>query len=324
MRFKRNGVAPQFMVWLPRNFQPQAFPDPLGYVGDRALRFLCLLLLLQMAFVSDALAEPTLNNASVTDDASNQEGSKNETASFKEPASKAPGTSEKGVQEALEKSTKTPEIPESKGKQSESPSVAKTAQARIQGDLGLEVVFASGLNLCGPRGGANCNDILPGFMGRAALQYRFWHLGIGLNYRVGNYFPVGTGSEDLTMRTRHGIFEFLGFLPRYGSVEPFIGLGLGYGSVESRDARSNSEIAWRSLWESFSARFGVRGKPSKALTLGSSMIWELNGTILTHQGGERCVLFAGQGACRPSNELEANQTDYASTFGLEAAIGWSF
>ena len=61
--------------------------------------------------VSDAPAEPMLNNASVTDDASNQEGSKNETASFNEPVSKAPGTSEKGVQEALEKSTKTPEIP---------------------------------------------------------------------------------------------------------------------------------------------------------------------------------------------------------------------
>ena len=41
------------------------------------------------------------------------------------------------------------------------------------------------------------------------------------------------------MRTRHGIFEFLGST-RYGSVEPFIGLGLGYGSVKAV-MRVNSE-----------------------------------------------------------------------------------
>ena len=242
-----------------------------------------------------------------------------------EKPSDASGTSKDAVGKALsEEITSAPQQAEPSSGQSDLRTITDIEGSRIQGDLGLEVILASGLNVCLPRGGADCNDILPGLMGRAALQYRFWQLGIGLNYRFGNYFPVGTGSDDLTMRTRHAIFEFLGYLPRYRMVEPFIALGLGYGTVESRDARSNSEVAWRSLWESFSARFGIRGEPSKAWSLGSSMIWELNGTILTHQGGERCVLFAGQGACRPSNELDANQTDYASTFGLEAAIGWSF
>ena len=319
-----NNVTSQFMGLPQRDLRLQDSVKPDGCVGGRAFKYLCYRLLLSIAFVSVAKAETDQVKVPVADAAPQQEGLKNETESAKASVTDAPSSEKNVTEDALKKVTNASQKTASPVEQRESSHLRKFEETRIQGDLGLEVILASGLNVCVPRGGATCNDILPGMMGRAALQYRFWHLGIGLNYRVGNYFPVGTGSEDLTIRTRHAIFEFLGFLPRYRTVEPFVGFGLGYGTIESRDARSNSEVAWRSLWESFSGRFGIRGKPGEVWALGSSMIWELNATILTHQGGERCVLFAGQGACRPSNELDTNQTDYASTFGLEAAIGWSF
>ena len=46
------------------------------------------------------------------------------------------------------------------------------------------------------------------------------------------------------------------------------------------------------------------------------------GNLHLHQGGERCVFYNGQGACRLSEELADDQVDYASTLELGGKVGW--
>ena len=195
---------------------------------------------------------------------------------------------------------------------------------RIKGSYGLELNLGTGLNFCIPRGEAGCTDLLPGPYYTIGWQYRFWRMGLALNYISGMHIPIGTGAEDVSVRTEHFILDLMGYFPRAGAVEPFAGLGLGYGSIRSSDSRSNSRVEWSSLWQTVRIISGVRGRFPKAWSAGDGWFWETYGSFYFHQGGERCVFYAAQGACRLSEELPSGETDYASTLELGGRFGWSF
>ena len=195
---------------------------------------------------------------------------------------------------------------------------------RIIGDLGLEIVLGTGLNLCLPRGEANCQDLLPGPYYTLGFQYRFWRMGIALSYAKGMHIPIGTGAENVTVRTDHLIMDLNGYFPKAGPFEPFAGIGLGYGNLTARDTGSNSRVEWSTFWQTVRLSGGIRGALPANWLPGNGWIWETYGALYLHQGGERCVFYAAQGACWATDERSGGDIDYASTLELGGRLGYSF
>ena len=194
----------------------------------------------------------------------------------------------------------------------------------VQGDWGLNLMVGTGLNICGPRGQASCTDVLPGPYVNGNMEYRFWHLGVGLNFSYGKHFAMGDGSEDVSITSKHLTLDLLGFFPMWHEIEPYVAIGFGYGSIASVDGKQNSSVEWNSLWQTLHLRAGVRGRLPKAWGWHDDWFYTLYSSAYLHQGGNRCVFFAGQGACRVSEELSEDQTDYASTLELGAQLGFAF
>lgn len=201
---------------------------------------------------------------------------------------------------------------------------APTGDGRIMGDLGLELSFATGLNLCVPRGEASCTDMAPGPYYSLGFQYRFWRLGLALSYASGKHFALGTGSENVSVSTDHFILDLVGYFPTSAGIEPFAAVGLGYGNLVSRDDSSDARVEWSSIWQTVRLSGGVRGVFPEDLLPGEGWFWEGYGSFYLHQGGERCVFYQAQGACRLSEELSGPAIDYASTMELGGKVGWSF
>ena len=200
----------------------------------------------------------------------------------------------------------------------------RSEEARLMGDLGLELSFGTGINLCVPRGDASWTDLLPGPYYTLGFQYRFWRMGLALTHAAGMHVPMGTGAEDVSVRTDHFTMDVMGYFPKVGDVEPFAGVGLGYGNIRTSDGGSDSRASWSSLWQTARLSGGVRGRLPTDWLPGNGWFWETYGALYLHQGGERCVFYAAQGACRLTEELSGGDTDYASTLELGGRVGWSF
>ncbi|MGB0648542.1 MAG: hypothetical protein ACPGQS_15260, partial [Bradymonadia bacterium] len=194
----------------------------------------------------------------------------------------------------------------------------------IRGDVGLGLTIGMGLNICGPRGEASCTDLVPGPFVSAGFEYRFWRMGIGLNYAHGRHFVIGTGADEVEISTTHFTLDLLGFFPMWRTFEPFAAVGLGYGQILSEDSAQQSSVEWSSIWQTAHLRAGVRHRFPDGWALGADWFWTLYGAAYLHQGGERCVFYAAQGACRLSEELSDGQTDYATTLEMGGQIGYGF
>lgn len=194
----------------------------------------------------------------------------------------------------------------------------------IRGDLGIGLTLGTGLNICTPRGDASCTDLIPGPVFNAGFEYRFWRMGIGLNYSMGRHFPIGTGAQDVSVSTQHFTFDILGYFPTWQSFEPYAALGLGYGQLLSEDEAQQSRVEWSSLWQTAHLRAGVRHRMPASWQLHSGWFWTLYSALYLHQGGERCVFYSAQGACRLTEELSGGDTDYASTIELGGQVGFGF
>ena len=83
-------------------------------------------------------------------------------------------------------------------------------------------------------------------------------------------------------------------------------------------------MEWSSLWQTARLSGGVRGLLPDSWLPGNGWFWEAYGALYLHQGGERCVFYAAQGACRATDDLSGGDTDYASTLELGGRMGWSF
>ena len=194
----------------------------------------------------------------------------------------------------------------------------------VRGRLGLSLMLGTGLNVCVPRGDASCTDLIPGPFFNVGFEYRFWRMGIGLNYAQGRHFPIGTGAEDVSVSTQHFTFDVLGYFPNWQTFEPFAALGLGFGQIQSRDDVQQSRVEWSSLWQTAHLRAGLRHRMPESWQLHPGWFWTLYGALYLHQGGERCVFYNAQGACRLTEELSGSQTDYASTLELGGQVGFGF
>ena len=205
----------------------------------------------------------------------------------------------------------------------------RTGEARpefvsIQGDIGLALTLGAGLNICVPRGDASCTDLLPGPFFSAGVEYRFWRMGIGLNYAMGRYFPIGTGAQNVSVSTEHLTFDILGYFPIWKAFEPFAAVGLGYGQLLSKDGAQQSRVEWSSLWQTAHLRAGVRHRLPASWQLHSGWFWTLYTAAYLHQGGERCVFYNAQGACRLTEEFSGGDTDYATSLELGGQLGFGF
>lgn len=194
----------------------------------------------------------------------------------------------------------------------------------IRGDLGLGLTVGTGLNVCVPRGDASCTDLVPGPLFSAGFEYRFWRMGIGLNYATGRHFPIGTGAQDVSVSTQHFTFDILGYFPTWRAFEPFAALGLGYGQLMSKDDTQQSRVEWSSLWQTAHLRGGVRHRLPESWQLHSGWFWTMYSALYFHQGGERCVFYNAQGACRLTEELSGGNTDFATTLELGGQVGFGF
>jgi hypothetical protein len=128
----------------------------------------------------------------------------------------------------------------------------------VRGEIGLALTLGAGLNICAPRGDVSCTDLIPGPFLSGGFEYRFWRMGIGLNYALGRHCPLGTGSENVSVSTQHFTFDVLGYFPVSHGFKPFAALGFGYGQLQSKYEAQQSSVAWRSLWQSRHLRAGLR------------------------------------------------------------------
>ena len=99
---------------------------------------------------------------------------------------------------------------------------------------------------------------------------------------------------------------------------------IGHGQILSEDSAQQSSVEWSSIWQTAHLRAGVRHRFPKGWALGADWFWTVYGAAYLHQGGERCVFYAAQGACRLSEELSDGQTDYATTVEMGGQIGYGF
>ena len=187
---------------------------------------------------------------------------------------------------------------------------------------GFSTSLGGALATCLPSGTADCSGTFPGASISSALEFRFWYMGIALEFDYGAYWVGGDGAENVSNTTMHLMPVLKGYYP-LGDLELFFGAGLGYSSIAVTEDTSESLAAWSTLWQGVKLTGGVwydlhqHGLP-EGFTL------DLAVNLFLNSGGTRCTEYAGSGPCLSGTDLEPAQRDVANHLQLNTAFRYTF
>ncbi|MEE2789358.1 MAG: hypothetical protein VX589_18615 [Myxococcota bacterium] len=195
--------------------------------------------------------------------------------------------------------------------------ISTTAQA------GFSVSAQSALTLCLPSGEADCTETYPGAAVGAAMEVRFWHMGISLDFDYGWAIVGGSGSEDVSSTTMHITPMVKGYYPM-GDFDIFFGAGTGYSAMTVADDRTASEASWHTWLLGMKLTAGLVFDLSKTFDWPDGFALDTGMNFFINFGGTRCVKYANAGPCQPVEELSGGQGDVAGQFQLNGALRYTF
>jgi hypothetical protein len=187
---------------------------------------------------------------------------------------------------------------------------------------GFSLSGGAALTTCLPSGKADCTNTYPGAGLSAAMEVRFWYLGLALEYDFAWHIVGGSGSEDVSSTTTHITPMLKGYYP-LELLEVFVGVGLGYSSISVYESRSESRASWSTLWQGLKLSGGLWydlhpwGMPD-GFTL------DVAAHLFLNFGGERCTEYAGSGPCLSGDDLSPDQRDVANHLQLGSALRYTF
>ncbi len=187
---------------------------------------------------------------------------------------------------------------------------------------GFSINVGGAIASCVPSGSADCGNTYPGGSISAAMEIRFWYLGVALEYDYGFHVVTGAGAEDVSSTTMHLMPVLKGYYP-LTDWELFVGAGLGYSSMAVTEERTESEAAWSTLWQGLKLTGGAWYDLS-TLGMPEGFTLDVALNVYLNSGGERCTEYAGSGPCLSSADLEPSQRDVAHQLQVATALRYTF
>ena len=201
--------------------------------------------------------------------------------------------------------------------------VGAVTGAPTNAQAGFSLSAQSALTLCLPSGEANCAETYPGAAVGAAMEVRFWHMGISLDFDYGWAIVGGGGAEDVSSTTMHITPMVKGYYS-FERLDVFLGAGTGYSAVTVSDDRTNSEASWQSWLLGMKIATGVVFDLAKHFGWPEGFAADAGVNIFLNFGGTRCVKYANAGPCQAVDELTDGQGDVASQVQLNGALRYTF
>ncbi|MBV71050.1 MAG: hypothetical protein CMH52_06825 [Myxococcales bacterium] len=211
------------------------------------------------------------------------------------------------------------------------PAVEATSsgQKRPVGDVdvaahrkGFQLYGGLGLKTCIPDGAADCSNTYPGTFISTGMEYRFWYLGIALDFDLGRYLVAEDDDFDVSSLSMHLMPVLKAYYP-LKSLDVFVGFGMGYGQQWVTEDSSRSEASWTTFWRAMKVTAGV-GLDLEPYGLPAGFTLDLNADLLMHSGGTRCAKYGGAGPCLDEKDLKGGQNDVADQIRLGSALRYSF
>ena len=192
-----------------------------------------------------------------------------------------------------------------------------------QSQAGFSLSAQTGMTSCIPSGEADCTNTYPGFLLGAAMEVRFWYLGISLDFDHSWAIVGGGGSEDVSSTAMHATPMLKGYYPLDG-MDIFLGVGTGYSSISVTDDRTDSEATWQTWWQGMKVSSGVVFDLAKAFGWPDGFAVDAGANFFLNFGGTRCVKYAKAGPCQAIEELRGGQSDVSSQLQLNGALRYTF
>ena len=183
----------------------------------------------------------------------------------------------------------------------------------------FSVSAASGLNVCTPDEGADCQSIQPAGFLAAGLEYRFFtYVGLGLDYDYGWLNPEANGVGATTSH----------FMPMLRvhypipnkALEIHLGAGMGYADVTAEhDDDPDAFYNFSNPWTSVKTTLGVLYSLNEDLAVGGKF------DLYFHRGGERCLTHPiGQANCKSMDDLADSDQAVADLSQIGAVLRYTF
>ena len=187
---------------------------------------------------------------------------------------------------------------------------------------GFQLYGGLGFMTCVPDGAADCSNTYPGTFISTGMEYRFWYLGIALDFDYGRYLVAEDDDFDVASLSMHLMPVIKAYYP-LKAIDIFLGFGMGYGQQWVTEDSSRSEASWTTFWQAMKVTAGV-GVDLKPFGFPDGFSLDLNADLLMHSGGIRCAKYGGAGPCLDEKDLQGGQNDVADQLRLGSALRYSF
>jgi len=171
--------------------------------------------------------------------------------------------------------------------------------AAAQFNLGL----GAGLQACTPNGEADCESTLPFGHLWGLMEYRFGgRVGWSVEYDYGAYWPTGTGSDRLSLRSSHLMTVVRGYFD-YGLWNLYGGVGMGLSTLTQSDSVAEETL---SSFETYWAGLRLSVGALRPWDLADGLHWGVRVEHVFHLTGETCVVLAGAQDCRDTEDSDVS------------------
>ena len=187
---------------------------------------------------------------------------------------------------------------------------------------GFQLYGGLGVKTCLPDGAADCSNTYPGTFVVTGMEYRFWYLGLALDFDIGRFLVADDADFDISSLSLHFMPVVKGYYP-LRTFDIFLGFGLGYGQQWVTEDSSRSEASWSTFWKAFKMTAGI-GLDLKPYGGPEGMTLDLNLDLLLHSGGTRCAKYGGAGPCLDEKDLTGGQNDVSDQFRIGSALRYTF